>query len=321
MHAWLVDRRFDTAFYLASVVAVVLAYLVFEVLCLWVDRDSAALWLYLVFAAVFDGPHVFQSFARTHLDATERKRRPLIHLVLPPMLLITGWALTVHGHMRELILGLGALGSFHIMRQNVGLLRAYGVVSSARRQAQWATRAFFVVWLVSLVAMYSRYELVPLPPSWTHGVAGLTTVLGLAFMVTWMVLIRSVDEPSSVPGLVFFLMVTAATSFAHLLANVPMLALIVFATIYHDIQYLGWMHTFQRKRLKLSKRWIWGFAALSLLYGMLYASSEYLSVAQGTLFSGLVATSFAMITAYHYIADGFIWRFRSQPELREMFSA
>ena len=90
----------------------------------------------------------------------------------------------------------------------------------------------------------------------------------------------------------------------------PIPVMLVLETIYHDVQYHGWMNLYERRVLKHKESKITKWVVFAFAYGMLTIFVDD--------YFGQTAFIINMIVLYHYIAEGFIWKFRTQAELRPM---
>lgn len=119
----------------------------------WVPSGVAILLTYFVFTAFLDLPHIFQTFSRTHADASERKRRPWIYFLGLPLLMASGLLIPYFKLDGAFIAFMALYGSHHIIRQHVGLMRAYQVLNEGGSSAfdQRLDRAAFELALYACV--------------------------------------------------------------------------------------------------------------------------------------------------------------------------
>ena len=124
---WIVSPRYDMVFFIGS------CLLTFAFFGLYrfahhlgfVLRGDSILITYFVFTALFDHPHIFQTFSRTHYDRTEfGKRRALYTWGLGGFIAL-GYVVLLLGWEAYLIVGAAVYGTWHIIRQHWGFIKIY----------------------------------------------------------------------------------------------------------------------------------------------------------------------------------------------------
>lgn len=117
------------------------------------------------------------------------------------------------------------------------------------------------------------------------------------------------------PKLLFLLAIISTYYFTYVISDPPFGLLVALETLYHDVQYQGWVLHFQRRRFGLHvwKKWL----AASLLYGLIFGSFASLSYFHETMEWFLAP--FIMLVLFHYYIDGRIWRFSNSPELKKIY--
>jgi hypothetical protein len=124
---WIVSRQYDGFFFIGSCIFTLFFLGIFmwaETLDLAPKGDSIIL-TYFIFSAIFDHPHIFQTFSRTHADKEEFEERKHMHTWGLAAFIVAGLVLTGMGFERELIVFAAFFGSWHIIRQHSGFLKAY----------------------------------------------------------------------------------------------------------------------------------------------------------------------------------------------------
>ncbi|MAF34842.1 hypothetical protein CMO91_03270 [Candidatus Woesearchaeota archaeon] len=115
---------------------------------------------------------------------------------------------------------------------------------------------------------------------------------------------------------VLLVVATVGTSYLiNLDPFMPLLMLLVLDSIYHDVQYQGWMAHYQKKFFPNVKNVAGKWLAASIVYGIIAGVLEYYSFSGG--FFAYLFVPFSMLVAYHYYVDGLIWKFRKDHRLRK----
>jgi len=121
---WLIGGRDDLIWFISSVVS---SYILLG-LVLKAGSSGAGLFLvFLVWALIFDGPHVFGTFSRTYFDAQERRTRArllygsLLFFAIGPALVLTGKAALINGFF----FFAGMWAYYHLVKQHYGFMVLY----------------------------------------------------------------------------------------------------------------------------------------------------------------------------------------------------
>lgn len=326
MQGWAVSKNFDNKFLLSPFLLTPTIFL------LWLLMQKmgqtgldAATVIFLVFVGLFDQPHIARTFARTHFDQIEFLRHRVAHILLIPILFLLGIASIKLRFAELLLFVIAVLGQWHIFRQNFGFVRIFPIENSdinlTRKIRSSESNFFLLLFLNSLTPYLLRSDLYfseLLAPAreliiiWKWLVLLLCIVVGSIWLINSL---RANNHSKKLirPKYLFVLGVVFVYAINYQLASwVPIQLMIVLETCYHDIQYQGWMNLYQQRVLRQSKRgvryWLFG----SFVYGlvMLYISE--------TLNEFAIFVN--MLVLYHYIIEGFIWKFKSQPELKTMLS-
>ena len=327
---WLVSPRYDALFFLGSallVVPMVWLYRGLEgrILPLGSDNVLAA---YFVFAALFDHPHIFQSFSRTLADPIERARHRYLHTVGLLAFIAGGFVISAVGLDRQFIVVAAMYGTWHIARQHWGFLRVYKALNKdygpLQDRLDWLLfyGGTVALWLMGYTDVGNKITVyraltAPFPdiPLWLANTAMRLFVVVLAVYIGHQIFRRAEGKPLNLPKLLLLGCALGTHAYVYVGTNFPFLVAEAVQTIFHDVQYQGFIMHFQRRRLSdvLAKR----FLVASVIYGLVAATIECLALLQRDL--KWIAIPFGMIVIYHYYADGRIWRFREAPELHELF--
>ncbi len=332
---WLVSAQFDICFFIGSCLLTFL-FFGFYSIAHWFDfvlRGDAILITYFVFTAIFDHPHIFQTFARTHLDAEEFQQRRGLYTWGLLGFITAGFIITALKLEAWLIVVAAIYGTWHIIRQHAGFVKMYKVLNEDLEPLD--NRLDFLLFYTGMFACFFhdygdvqqpiviygdlRVNFPSLPGAWGSLLwwlfLGLLILFGLR--QTWRVI---EGKPINLPKV---LLMTAALSthyFVFFATMTPFLVAEALETVYHDVQYQGWMIHYQRKRFPRVRGLVGRWLGLALLYGIAVGSIEVLGLMQRGWAMWLFVP-FTMIVIYHYYVDGLIWRFRDYPSLRkQLFS-
>jgi len=329
---WIVSPQYDLVFFIGSCVLTFAFWGLYQLaqqVHLW--RGDAVLLTYFVFTAFFDHPHILQTFSRTHLDPVEFNRRRKLHTWGLLGLISIGFVVIGMGWEAELIVFAAVLGSYHIIRQHFGLLKAYKNLNRDRHQIDdWLDFGVFYSGMFAcffydytdvgnpIVIYGSIQSAFPnFPPILSDVIWHLFWIFLLVFIARQLHHLWQ-RRPLNLPKL---LLLTAALSthyFIFFATATPFLVAEALETAYHDVQYQGWMMHYQKQRFPgiphVALKWF----GVAMAYGLVVGAIEIFGLLdQGW---GLwLFVPFTMIVIYHYLVDGLIWKFSQQPELRCLF--
>ncbi|MCI0414400.1 hypothetical protein L0222_16615, partial [bacterium] len=329
---WIVNKQYDLTFFVGSCVFTFAAFGLYKIahhFQFFLNGDSVLI-TYFVYSALFDQPHIFQTFSRTHLDDEEFQKRRKLYTWGIVGFIAAGLLVVASGFEAHLI-GFAALyGSWHIIRQHAGFLKAYKVINDdldpIDNWLDWST--FYVGMFACFFNDYSgiRGPFViygdvkawfPTLPSFT-GETLWTLFLSLLICYggrqTWRIM---EGKSINAPKLLLFSAAMTTHYFVFFLTATPFLVAEALETIYHDVQYHGWMMNYQRKRFPQTKRVVLKWLAVALVYGIVVTSLEIFELKTRGVAIWLFVP-FGMLVIYHYYVDGLIWRFRDYPALRKL---
>jgi hypothetical protein len=328
---WIVGPRYDLFFFIGSC-AFTLAFFGLYRVAHHLDfmlRGDSILITYFFFTALLDHPHIFQTFARTHLDKQEFAKRRTLHTWGLLGFILAGFGFTAMGWESELIVGASIFGSFHIIRQHYGFLRAYkGINRDTEPLDNWLDYGTFYSGMFACffndytdiggpIVVYKEIKAVF--PSLPEEITEITWALFLGFLVLllgrqiWRLAHR---QPVNVPKLLLLTAALGTHYFIFFATATPFLVAEALETAFHDVQYHGWMMHYERNRFPKIKHLVVKFLGLGLLYGLVVGVIEIYGL-QYTWAMWLFVP-FTMVVVYHYYVDGLIWKFGRDPELRQV---
>ncbi len=350
MNAWIVNRSYDLKFFIGCVVLSPLCFLSFIGLVELFDWsvDDSALAVYVAFLLLFDQPHIWQSLSRSHFDSAEFGRNRVRHIAAPLLIVALAPLYYFLGFEAALLFVFTYYGMWHIFRQNVGLLRVYQRRGGLERADRWLDWLLYYSLFLSgfvpevltspytaEVAMEYLGEDVLVSgagPALVAGVSDTLFVIFLVFALLWLLrqafaLLLADDSVAALkaraPRYAFMGATAAVYAFLFLVLNelfvVPLIIYVACDTIYHDIQYFGWMKRYNQAvfpdRPNRFRKW--------MVAGYLYSAAAvavYFLMPELFEWGEIVSFTIIMFVLYHYYLDGHIWRFRKSPELGAIIS-
>jgi hypothetical protein len=329
---WIVSPRYDTFFFIGSCVFTLIFLGIYHGAqsAGLAPRGEAVLLTYFLFTALFDHPHIFQTLSRTHFDKREFAKRRFLYTWGLAGFIAAGFALTAAGYEAELIVFASVFGTFHIIRQHWGLLKAYKIINDDLDPIDgWLDGLVFYVGtfacffndyadirgpIVIYEGLQARFP--SLPQNFGTELWSLFLVL-LSFWglrQAWRV---GTGKSLNVPKV---LLMSAALSTHYLVffaTATPFLVAEALETVYHDVQYQGWIAHYQRRCHANVKRVVLKWFVCAMAYGIVVGAIEVLGFMRMS-WAVWLFVPFTMIVLYHYYVDGLIWRFRESPELRAL---
>lgn len=329
---WLVGRRYDLFFFIGScaVTWVFLGiYHGLEHYGFGLEPQNILL-TYLIFTALFDQPHIFQTFSRTHADRDAFARHKTAHTWGLLAFIAVGFVIAAMKWSGYLVVFAAIFGSWHIVRQHWGILRAYKAVNRDRSAIDdWLDFATFYIG----AAAFYLYDYTDNPPETViygdlkASFPNLPAELGqFTLYVFWVVLAAFVARqawrlatglPVNLPKLLFMAAALGTHGMVFYFTATPFLVAEALETSYHDVQYQGWMRNYQRKRFaakRVARRWL----VMAFTYGIVVGSLEVLALASPVW--GWLFVPFGMTVLWHYWVEGRIWKLGKQPELKAVLA-
>jgi hypothetical protein len=328
---WIVSQRYDLFFFIGSFVFTLFFWGLYQIADQFhfVLQGDSILITYFLFSALLDHPHIFQTFSRTHGDRVEFKRHKFLHTVGLGCFIAIGFLVISLKLEAELIVFASIFGSYHIIRQHYGFLKAYKNLNQDRsRLDDWLDFGTFYSGMFA--CFFYDYSGIETPiviyqdfqcnfPNIPSVFVDITWALFLGFL-TLFLLRQGVrwwhQEPLNLPKLLLMLAVLSTHYFIFFLTATPFLVAEALETAYHDVQYHGWIMHYQEKQFPSVKQVALKWGAIALLYGIVVGVIELWGLLHQNFWLWLFMP-FTMIIIYHYYVDGIIWKFSSQPELRQ----
>jgi hypothetical protein len=327
---WLVSPKYDGFYFLGSCVVTWIFLGLYHGLRAWssVFRWDSVLLTYFIYTSLFDHPHIFQTFSRTHADSHEFRRRQWTHTVGIALFVAVGYVVWAMHWQVQLVVFSAMFGSWHIVRQHWGLLRMYQTLNGELHALDlWLDRMLFHTGMAAcLLYDYSDFQRrevvygdfvvtfpsVPQPVSRVAWVVFFGTLVCYLGRLGWKVWRR---EPLNLPKLLLLSAALGTHVMVFRLTSTPFLVAEALETSYHNVQYQGWIRHFQQRRFNrpaIWKRWL----TIAMLYGLVVGMIEIAGLVYD-LWSWIFVP-FAMLILYHYYIEGKIWKLGSDKELRQI---
>ncbi len=317
---WIVSARWDLCFFTGSVLLTYAYYALYKGLLLLSPENFfhkyAAIIATLVFYSLFDHPHIFQTFSRTHADGIEFARRRTSYTLGLLLLVLSGFTLKPLGFDTHFDVFLNIYGIWHILRQNSGFLKLYKKKTEGLKIIDSYLDDILLYGTVILALLirlsdHSRTALEWIPHiDISHEIFQKIFFLLIAIYALRQLYLLKIQS-LHLPKLLFLIAIVSTYYFTYAISDPPFGLLVALETIYHDVQYQGWIIHFQKNRFgkDVWHRWLF----YSLVYGCVFgcvAVYSFISPWGEYLFS-----PFMMLVLFHYYIDGKIWRFSKSPEL------
>jgi len=321
---WIVSRWYDLFFFIGSVTFSVLIYMVHLFLAYRLEiplEAKTGLFTFIIFGGIFDFPHILQMFSRTHKDKIEhaRHRNKIVYGLIG--FLVIG-ELSVLFNFSTLLLSVAALfGIWHGLRQNLGFLKMYKALNDDRLVIDNRIDSGMFYLLVGAGVL-----LYPL-----NMICFIGFVLLLLCFI-WRAVRRVIKgQGINVPKLLFMGTILSLYYILFFILKVPILVFIAMDTIYHDVQYQGWIRFYQKRRFKEDPQFANRWFVKTLLIGVALGISPLIAAQYAQLaipsigalidfeqkFFMYVTIPIYMLIFYHYYIEGVIWRIGQSPEIKE----
>lgn len=147
---WIVSPLWDLSFFTGSVLVSFLFLKFFLYLDVIYSQYSEIVCI-IIFYSIFDYPHIFQTFSRTHKDKIEFSRRKIFYTWGLFFLLVLGFAIKFFDKGGYFIEFLSLYGIWHILKQNIGFLRLYQERSKNSREMKIFEISIFYFLTISLI--------------------------------------------------------------------------------------------------------------------------------------------------------------------------
>jgi hypothetical protein len=329
---WIVSPRYDLLFFIGSCALTFAFFGLYRVAHHFgfFLRGDSILITYFLFTAFFDHPHIFQTFSRTHYDRAEFARRRGLYTWGLAAFVAAGFVFVALDWEAHLIVLAAVYGTWHIIRQHAGLMKAYKILN--RDLDPIDNRLDFLTFYVGMFAcLLNDYSDLRAPVVIYQTIqarfpslpAHLGEWLWASFLVllvvyggrqTWRVM---QGRPLNVPKLLLMAAALSTHYFVFFATATPFLVAEALETVYHDVQYQGWIMHYQRKRFPNVGRVALKWGAMALVYGSVVGAVEVFGLMHRGWAMWLFVP-FTMVVVFHYYVDGLVWRFREYPDLRRL---
>jgi hypothetical protein len=330
---WIVSPRYDLTFFIGSCVLTLAFFGIYRIAHHFgfVLRGDSILITYFLFTAFLDHPHIFQTFSRTHYDRAEFAKRRTLYTWGLGGFIAAGFVFMALGWEAYLIVGAAIYGTWHIIKQHYGFLKIYKALNDDRAPLDnfLDAAAFFVGMFACFFYDYGdlhgplviygdlKVTMPSVPSEW--GEWGWNLFLVLITLVGFRQVWRAATGRTvNVPKLLLMAAALGTHYFVFFATATPFLVAEALETAYHDVQYQGWMMHYQRKRFPEVKRVALKWLGVGLLYGVVVGVIEVLGLLRPGSWAMWLFIPFTMIVLFHYYVDGLIWRFRDDPDLRNL---
>ncbi|MCS6822296.1 MAG: hypothetical protein NZ551_10550 [Microscillaceae bacterium] len=329
---WIVSPTYDLFFFIGSCMFTLVFFGLYQIahqFKFFLHGDSILI-TYFIFTAIFDQPHIFQTFSRTHLDKDEFAKRKHTHTWGLLIFILTGFVAIVSGYESELIVFAAIFGSYHIIRQHYGFLRAYkGINHDTQTIDNWIDYGLFYTGMFACffndytdikgpIVIYKDLKsfFPSLPPQITELVWFIFIVFLVVFVIQQLWKLAN-GKAINLPKILLLIATISTHYFIFFATATPFLVAEALETVYHDIQYQGWIMHYQRRKYPHIRNVVAKWLGLALAYGLVVGVIEIC----GLMYRGWAMwlfVPFTMVVIYHYYVDGLIWRFSKEPELRKL---
>lgn len=332
---WIVSKRFDLIFFICPVIMTPLLFLGYLGIKdgLGLAPTEASTLIYAFFLLLFDQAHIFQTFSRSHFDSIEFKRHRLRHLIAPVLIIGLGplyWYLDYSDTIYFVFI---YYGMWHIWRQNMGLLKVYRGLHKdyAPIDTKIDMSFYWLLFWTSLLPdlMEQAHTIIPFlnvsdyADSARWGLYSLMLAATLTFYARQLYRHKKgmgVNIPKllfvTMTGAHYFLLYGVLDSYFVLTSYL----FVALDTLYHDIQYQGWMTTYQKRRFPEKKKMIGKWLKMSYIYAF-FVFGFFIAKKFGPgPVMDLIQLMIVLVVFYHYYVDGIIWRFRESSELQALFT-
>ncbi|MCB1159489.1 MAG: hypothetical protein H7A25_17515 [Leptospiraceae bacterium] len=329
---WIVGPRYDLFFFIGSFILTFLFYGLYKWLVYlgFAATGTSALVTYFIFTAFFDQPHIFQTFSRTHADKEEFQNRKYTYTIGLFLLILVGLVLTAKGYIKELVIFTAIFGSYHVIRQHYGFLRAYH-----RKNADNHPIDFYIdstMFYSGMFAFFFGNFTKTDKPTLIYGELSVhfpgtpeivSLILWKVFLASLIVfLLRqfhliSIGKKINLPKFLLLFAALSSHFFVFFATETTFLVAEALETSYHTVQYQGWIAQYQVKKFPEVKAVAYKWFFVAVAYGLLSAVIEVYELLSYT-WAMYLFVPFAMIILFHYYIDGFIWRFGKDKPMRDL---
>jgi hypothetical protein len=330
---WIVSARYDLAFFIGSCALTFAFYGLYRTahnFGFLLHGDSILI-TYFFFTALFDHPHIFQTFARTHADKDEFQKRKGLYTWGLAGFIAAGFVGVALKWEAYLIVGAAVYGTWHIMRQHYGFLKIYKALNDDRAPLDnWLDGLTYFTGMFAcffndygdvrgpLVVYGSVKVSVPnLPGEWGEGLWVVFLVL-LTLFGFRQVGRAMLGHRVNLPKILLMLSALGTHYFVFFATATPFLVAEALETAYHDVQYHAWMAHYEKRRFPGIRHVALKWGATALAYGCIVGMIEIKGLLQPDSWAMWAFIPFTMVVIFHYFVDGLIWKMSDYPELGKL---
>lgn len=340
---WIISRREDLLWFQGSVVAG-LVLLAFFLAAPRLDAATLApghpvVLAVFLWGVLFDGTHVWGTYARSYLAPDEASRaglpgrRSWLLLAVGPVIAFADAELSAPGPLFGMFLLAAYLWAYwHLVRQHYGFLMLY-----RKRAGEYDARGVcldsLVLWIgclypflrFSLSAAYFRTGLPELlPDSW---LGTLRLALDLGFGATMIGIIGLIASERVEPfrlgpkHLLLAIVVSFHIAVFGLLDH--LLPILATLTIFHNLQYHRIVWQYERGLGRRPSGGLGRYLAAGVVLGIVWYTPRVLGAAaahHGLACNLLVGLGWG-VAFHHYLVDGRIWRVRRSASVSRALDA
>ncbi len=348
---WIISRRSDLLWFQGSVLAGVALLLFFRWMPHLDDASYApghpAVLLLLLWGVLFDGTHVWGTYARSYLALDDASRASLPGrwswgvVLIGPLIALIDDAFFESGPSQ-----LGSAGMlfrgflafaylwayYHLVRQHYGFLSLYrrraGEHSPAGNRLDsailWAG-CLYPYLRFSVSDSYAQSGLPPLlPEAWLPTARlAIDVVFGLimVILVAWMISGRVEPFRLGPKHLLLAVVIGFHVMVFTLLDN--LLTITATLTIFHNLQYHRIVWQYERGHGRMPSGGLVRYLTLGALLGLAWYGPRVMGVAivDSSLARNVLLGLGWGVAFHHYLIDGMIWRVRRSQEVAQSLDA
>jgi len=337
---WIISRRDDLLWFQGSVLAGV-ALLLFFAHQPPLRDNAYTVWnpvvmVLLLWGVMFDGTHVWATYARTYRAPDEASRAALpgswswLIIAVGPLLAVIDHALltpersplSAAGWLFRSFMAFAYLWAYwHLVRQHYGFMVLYRR-KAGETNSRGARLDSLLLWTGTLYpylrfSLSSSFERTGLPQLVPAGLlVPLRTILDVGFVVLMagiVALIASgrIEKPRLGPKYLFLAVVIGFT-FAVFSQLDNLLTITATLTIFHNLQYHRIVWQYERGHGRTPSGSLLAYLGLGLILGIVwYVPRVYgVAIVHGNLARNVLLGLGWGVAFHHYLVDGRIWRVR-----------
>lgn len=326
---WVVSRRFDLLFFVASALVVLGPWIAIE------GYGVPSIWILATVGILSNGPHLASTWSRVYLDGNERWRRPFHYWAVPALIaLAVIGTVALEGRKSNVLFTIVFYWAFwHFLSQNWGIVRIYqrkqgdiaGFDARLERGVLYLGAFAPFAWRLAHgpTKMFGARVIHPAFPEWVPHAIGLAAVAAVALYVTRLVLRAREGRPIAWIRPVFLAACAFGFFVPFVLVRKSGSAAFSAAAAWHGLQYVGIVWHYNRSKWRggvdAKARFVsWisqpgrpavYFVALIGLVSIAFGAIQLLSlVALDSKTWGVLVWN--STTLGHYWLDGVIWKLR-----------